>query len=61
MEDDRIYYARRADAERRAAGLAGTAEARRLHLELADMLSVKSALQRSRTSAAVSHDRTSVP
>jgi hypothetical protein len=60
MEDDRTYYARRADDERRAAASADDAATRRLHLELADMLSVKSALQAARTSAAVSRDRASV-
>ena len=59
MEDDRVYYARRAEDERRAAACADDAAARRLHLELADMLSVKAALQRARTSAAASRDRTS--
>ena len=59
MEDDRAYYARRAEDERRAAATADDAATRRLHLELADMLTVKSALQRVRTSAAVSRDRTS--
>jgi len=58
MEDDPSYYARRAGEERRAADRAGDADARLRHPELAGMLSVKSALQRSRTSAAVSHDRT---
>ena len=60
MEDDRAYYARRAKDERRAADTADDAAARRLHMELADMLSVKSALQRARTSAAASRDRTTV-
>lgn len=60
MDDDRTYYARRADDERRAAECADDAATRRLHLELADMLSVKSALQPARTSAAASHDRKSV-
>jgi hypothetical protein len=59
MEDDRAYYARRAEDERRAADSADDADARRLHLELADMLSVKAALQQARTSAAASRDRTS--
>ena len=59
MEDDRTYYSRRAEAERRAADSAGDEETRRLHLELAAMLSGKSAPRRSRTSAAVSPDRTS--
>jgi hypothetical protein len=60
MEDDRSYYSRRADAERRAADSARNPQARQLHLELADMLSVKSALLRARTSAAALCDRTSV-
>lgn len=57
MEDDCAYYSRRAEAERRAAAAAGDAEARRLHLELADMLSVKSALTRFRMSADAPGDR----
>jgi len=60
MEDDRSYYSRRAEAERRAADSARNAQARRLHLELADMLSVKSALLRARMSAIAPGDRTSV-
>jgi hypothetical protein len=59
MEDDLAYYARRAEDERRAAACAEDAAARRLHLELADMLSVKSALQQARMNAAASRDRTS--
>jgi hypothetical protein len=59
MEDDCAYYARRAEDERRAAARTADAAVRRLHLELADMLSVKSALQQSRTSAAASRVRTS--
>jgi hypothetical protein len=46
MEDDRSYYARRAMVERRNADRAENWESRRRHLELADMLSVKSALVR---------------
>ena len=61
MEDDRAYYSRRAEAERRAAALADDAETRRLHLELAEMLSVQSAQQQSRMSAAARGDRTSAP
>jgi hypothetical protein len=56
MEDDRAYYARRAEDERRAAARADNAETRRRHLELADMLSVQSALQPARTSEAVHRD-----
>ena len=56
MEDDRSYYARRAEAEWRAGLSARDAETRRLHFELAEMLRVKSLLQQVRTSAAVSHD-----
>ena len=44
MEDDRSYYARRAEAEWSAAALAPDAQARRLHFELAEMLRVKSML-----------------
>ena len=39
METDRVYYARRASEERRAALRSGDADARRRHLELADLLS----------------------
>jgi hypothetical protein len=60
MEDDLTYYGRRAEAERRAADLAGDAETRRLHLELAELLSVKSVPRRSRRSAAVSPGRISL-
>lgn len=56
MEDDQAYYARRALVERRAADLAENWDSRRRHLELADMLIVKSALTGSRTSAAVPFD-----
>ena len=45
MEDDRSYYARRAEAEWRAAAAARDAETRRLHFELAEMLRVKAKLQ----------------
>ena len=38
MEDDRSYYARRADEQRRAAEQAESEEARRRHLELAELL-----------------------
>jgi len=57
MEDDQVYYARRAMAERRAADRAECRNSRRLHLELADMLSVKAALTRSHRSAAAPGDR----
>jgi hypothetical protein len=46
MEDDRSYYARRAMVELRNADRARDWESRRRHLELADMLTVKSALLR---------------
>jgi hypothetical protein len=51
MEDDRSYYSRRAEAESRAAATAPDAEARRRHLELAEMLRVKSLLNAPRSSA----------
>lgn len=57
MEDDRSYYARRAEAESRHADSASDEETRRLHAELAEMLRVKSIQQRARTNAAASHDR----
>jgi hypothetical protein len=41
MTNDRIYYARRAAEERDAAARARTDEARRRHLELADLLSAR--------------------
>ena len=51
MEDDRSYYARRAEAEWRTAATAGDAETRRLHFELAEMLRIKSMLDGPRRSA----------
>ena len=51
MENDRSYYARRADAEWSAAASAPTAEARRLHFELAEMLRIKASLNGPRRSA----------
>ena len=51
MEDDRSYYARRAEAEWSAAASAPSAETRRLHFELAEMLRVKSMLNGPRRSA----------
>ncbi len=41
MNDDRIYFARRAEQERRAAALARGDDARRRHLELAELLSAR--------------------
>jgi hypothetical protein len=41
MTEDRIYYARRAAEERDAAARARTADARRRHLELAELLSAR--------------------
>jgi hypothetical protein len=38
METDSVYYRRRASEQRRAAALAGDADLRRRHLELADLL-----------------------
>jgi len=38
MENDRTYYERRAEDEKRAAASARDAEARRRHLELAKLL-----------------------
>jgi len=46
MEDDCSYYARRAEAEWSAAASAPSAETRRLHFELAEMLRVKAMPQR---------------
>ena len=51
MEDDRSYYARRAEAEWRNAASAQDPEARRRHFELAEMLRVKSMLNGPRRSA----------
>ena len=51
MEDDRSYYARRAEAQWRAAAMARDAETRRLHFELAEMLRIKSMLNGPRSSA----------
>ena len=56
MEDDRSYYARRAEAEWRAGVSAGDAETRRLRFELAEMLRIKSLLQQARTNAVAWHD-----
>ncbi len=52
MEDDRSYYARRAEAEWRSATAAPNAEARRLHFELAEMLRVKAMLHGPRRDSA---------
>lgn len=41
MTEDRIYYARRAAEQRDAAAQAHSEDARRRHLELADLLSAK--------------------
>ncbi len=49
MEDDRSYYARRAEAEWRGAASAPDAESRRLHFELAEMLRVRAMLERPAT------------
>jgi hypothetical protein len=54
MEDDRTYYARRAEAEWRAAATAPSDMVRRRHLELAEMLRVRARLQPPRTNAAFS-------
>ena len=51
MEDDRSYYARRAEAEWRNAAAAQDPETRRRHFELAEMLRVKSMLNGPRRSA----------
>jgi len=42
MHDDHIYYARRADEQRQWAAAAGTQEARRRHLELAELFAARS-------------------
>jgi hypothetical protein len=41
MESDRSYFARRAAEQRRAAEDAGSEEARRRHLQLADLLAAR--------------------
>lgn len=41
MTNDRIYYARRAAEERDAAARARTDDARRRHLELAELLAAR--------------------
>ena len=51
MEDDRSYYARRAEAETRNANSASDDETRRLHVELAEMLRGKARLNAPRRSA----------
>lgn len=53
MEDDRSYYARRAEAEWRNAASAEDPDTRRRHFELAEMLRVKSMLNGPRRSAAL--------
>ncbi len=53
MEDDRSYYARRAEAELRIAASAPNAETRRIHFELAEMLRVKAMPQRRTSKPAV--------
>src|ERR1044072_4573144 len=59
MENDATYYRRRAREQRKVAAMAGDAELRRRHLELADLLSCRSDPRRSRTSADAPGDRTS--
>jgi hypothetical protein len=54
MEEDRIYYARRAAEERRAAQGAATEQAKRLHRELAQLFEA-------RTRERFSEDFSSVP
>ncbi|HYD11954.1 MAG TPA: hypothetical protein VEC11_03820 [Allosphingosinicella sp.] len=51
MEDDRSYYARRAEDEFRAAASAPDDATRRLHLQLAEMMRVRARLQPARTDA----------
>ena len=46
MEDDRSYYARRAEAEWQAANASPAGETRRLHVELARMLQLRAKLDR---------------
>lgn len=41
MEPDDLYYARRAEDQRRAAEEADSEEARRRHLQLADLLAAR--------------------
>ena len=43
MKDDRIYFARRAEDEKRAAARAANDEIRRRHLELAALLAARAA------------------
>jgi hypothetical protein len=43
MEDDRAYFASRAEEQKRAAAHAKDAETRRRHLELADLLRSRAA------------------
>jgi len=59
MEDDRTYYARRAEDERRAAERAADEIARSRHLELEKLLIRLSGRQGSRTIAAAAGDRRS--
>lgn len=42
MQDDHIYYQRRADEQRQWAAAAGSHEARRRHLELAELFAARS-------------------
>jgi hypothetical protein len=42
MTDDQDYYARRADEQRQWAAAAGSPEARRRHLELAELFAARS-------------------
>ena len=51
MTDDQIYYARRAQEQRRAAAEARSEIARRLHLELADLMMARLAEGRSAAAA----------
>ncbi len=43
MKDDRSYFARRAEDQRRAAAHAADADIRRRHLELATLLAARAA------------------
>ena len=54
MEDDRSYYARRAEDEWRAAASASSDATRRRHLELSEMLRLRARLQPPRTNAVFS-------